>query len=326
MLCKNQAMHRIVVLALDGVIPFELSLVSRIFDSATGPSGEPLYEVVTCSLDGGPVQAMADFAIVVRHDASVLSTADTLIIPAAEALDAITGPADLPAGLADALALVRPGTRIASICIGSYVLAALGLLDGRPATTHWNHAGEFRRRFPSVWVTPDVLYVDDGDVLTSAGAASGLDLCLHLVRRDHGSKVANTVARRCVVPPWRDGGQAQYVERPVPERSGSSTAATRAWALERLHEPLQLADLAEHAGMSRRTFTRRFRDEVGSSPAQWLIQQRVELARHLLEDTDLPIDSVAARAGFGTGTSLRQHLHTALGVSPHTYRRTFQTV
>ncbi len=319
--------HRVVVLALDGVIPFELSLVSRIFDTAVGPAGEPLYEVLTCSLDGEPVRTCADFSIGVRYDAHVLATADTLVIPAAEELDAITGPDALPDGLAGALALLRPGTRIASICIGSYVLAAAGLLDGRPATTHWNHAEDFRRRFPAVRVTPDVLYVDDGDVLTSAGAASGLDLCLHLVRRDHGSKVANAVARSCVVPPWRDGGQAQYVERPVPpSRSGSSTAQTRAWALERLHEPLRLADLAGHAGMSRRTFTRRFRDEVGASPAQWLIQQRVELARQLLEDTDLPVDSIAVRAGFGTGASLRQHLHSALGVSPHTYRRTFQAV
>ena len=177
--------------------------------------------------------------------------------------------------------------------------------------------------FTGARIDPDVLFVDDGDVLTSAGVAAGVDLCLHIVRRDHGSDIANEVARCCVVPPWRDGGQAQYIERPVPEPSATSTAPTRAWALARLAEPVTLADLAAHAGMSVRTFTRRFRDEVGISPGQWLIRQRVDRARHLLESSDLPVDLVAHRAGFGTGVSLRQHLHAAIGVSPQAYRRTF---
>ncbi|WP_219466171.1 GlxA family transcriptional regulator [Nonomuraea rhizosphaerae] len=319
-------MHRVVVLALPGVIPFELSVPSRIFRAAAGPDGEPLYEVITCTLDGGPVATDADYTIAVEHDAGALATADTVVIPAAEHFADITGASSLPAGLLDALALIRPGTRVVSICIGTYVLAAAGLLDGRPVTTHWRHAERFARLFPEVRVNADVLFVDDGDVVTSAGASAGVDLCLHLVRRDHGSEIANQVARSCVVPPWRDGGQAQYVERPVPQPSTSGTAPTRAWALRNLSSPLQLTDLAAHAGMSRRTFTRRFRHEVGLSPGQWLTQQRVELARHLLETTELPVDRVAEQAGFGTAASLRQHLNASLGVSPHAYRRTFRAV
>jgi transcriptional regulator GlxA family with amidase domain len=178
--------------------------------------------------------------------------------------------------------------------------------------------------FTTTRIHPDVLYVDDGDVLTSAGVAAGIDLCLHIIRRDHGSHIANEAARSCVVPPWRDGGQAQYIQRPVPDPSTGSTAATRAWAMQHLAEPLTLSDLAAHANMSVRTFSRRFRDEAGSTPGQWLTRQRVDLARHFLETTDWPIDLVAHQAGFGTGTSLRQHLHTAIGVSPQAYRRTFR--
>ena len=211
-----------------------------------------------------------------------------------------------------------------SICTGSSVLAAAGLLDGRPATTHWRDVDLFRQLFPSVRLDPDVLFVDDGDVLTSAGVAAGIDLLLHIVRRDHGTAAANRVARRNVIAPWRDGGQSQFIERPVPEIGDAGTAATRAWALERLAEPLSLADLAAHARMSVRTFTRRFREETGLSATHWLVQQRVALARRLLEATDLPVEKVAADAGFGTTASLRQHLHAAIGVAPLTYRRTFR--
>ncbi|MET7336146.1 helix-turn-helix domain-containing protein [Nonomuraea sp. NPDC005650] len=318
-------MHRVAVLAVDGVIPFELSVPSRIFCAARGPGGEPLYDVVTCTVDGRPVATAADYSIAVEHDASVLASADTVVVPAAEWFAGLTGAESLPAGLAAVLARIRPGTRIVSICIGTYVLAAAGLLDGRPATTHWRQAERFAAAFPKVRMDADVLFVDDGDVLTSAGASAGVDLCLHLVRRDHGSRVANQVARACVVPPWRDGGQAQYVEHPVPEPSSVGTAPTRAWVMERLGTPLRLDDLADHAGMSRRTFTRHFRQEVGLSPGQWLTQQRIALARHLLESSDLPVDRVAERAGFGTAASLRQHLQAAMGVSPHAYRRTFHT-
>ncbi|CAM06493.1 AraC family transcriptional regulator with amidase-like domain [Saccharopolyspora erythraea NRRL 2338] len=309
-------MHRVVVLALEGVYPFELGIPKRIFGAADGR-----YDVLTCTVDGRPVRSDADFDIAVRHGPEVLGTADTVVIPP---FDMALANGELSDPLSGALALVRPGTRIVSICTGAFVLAAAGLLDGRPATTHWALADRFRRLFPRVALDPDVLFIDDGDVLTSAGAASGVDVCLHVVRSDHGSEVANWVARVCVVPPWRDGGQAQYIEQPVPEPSGAGTAATRQWALERLHSPLALADLAAHARMSMRTFARRFRDEVGVSPGRWLIQQRVSKARHLLESSDLGIDQVAEQVGFATATSLRQHMHAAIGVSPLAYRRTFR--
>lgn len=226
--------------------------------------------------------------------------------------------------LAAALAHIRPGTRLASICTGVYVLAAAGLLDGRPATTHWADADRFQRLFPQIEVDPGVLFIDDGDVLTSAGVAAGIVLCLHMVRRDHGAAIANDVARRTVVPPHREGGQAQYIARPVPDPQQASTTTARAWALGRLHAPIQLRDMAARESMSVRTFTRRFREETGVSPGQWLTRQRVERARHLLEATDRSVDQVARDAGFGTAQSMRQHLQTALGVTPTAYRRTFR--
>ncbi|MEV5505753.1 GlxA family transcriptional regulator [Streptomyces orinoci] len=317
-------MHRVVVLAVDGVIPFELSLASRLFGAATDAEERPLYEVVTCSVDGGPVRTAADFSIAVPYDASALAGADTVVLPAAEEFLAITGRETLPRPLARALDRIRPEARIVGICVATFPLAAAGLLDGKPAATHWAHASLFQRLYPQVELNPEVLFTDGGRVLTSAGAASGIDLLLHLVRLDHGSRVANQVARRCVVPPQREGGQAQYVESPVPPSTDNGTSATRAWALERLEQPLQLADLARHAGMSRRTFTRRFRAEVGLSPGAWLTAQRVELARQLLESTDLPVSRIAERSGFGTDATLRQRLHAAIGVSPGAYRRTFR--
>jgi transcriptional regulator GlxA family with amidase domain len=230
----------------------------------------------------------------------------------------------VPDELATALRAAAGHARVLSICTGAFVLAAAGLLDGRPATTHWMHVQGFRRLFPSVALDPDVLFVDDGDVLTSAGNAAGIDLLLHLVRRDHGTEVATRVARRNVVAPWREGGQSQFVERPVPAPGDAGTAATRAWAVERLGEPLTLADLAGHARMSVRTFTRRFREETGVSPLRWLAGQRIALARQLLESTDSSVERVAAAAGFGTPASMRQHLRAAIGVAPLAYRRTFR--
>ncbi|AZQ32602.1 helix-turn-helix domain-containing protein [Streptomyces cyaneochromogenes] len=312
----GRRVERVVVLALDGVYPFELGIPSRIFGAADGR-----YEVLTCSVDGRPVRSNADFTIGVQHGPEILATADTVVV-ASVAVPYI--PTELPADVAAALARIRPDARIVSICTAAFVLAAAGLLDGRQATTHWNVTDLFRRRYPHIDLDPDVLFVHDGRILTSAGAASGVDVCLHIVRTDHGGELANTVARRCVVPPFRDGGQAQYIEQPVPEIGAASTAATRAWALERLDEPLALADLAAHARMSMRTFARRFNDEVGLSPGRWLIQQRVVRARHLLESSDLSVDQIAGRVGFATGASLRQHLHAAIGVSPQAYRRTFQ--
>ncbi|MGW7052261.1 GlxA family transcriptional regulator [Streptomyces sp. NPDC054887] len=308
--------HRVVVLALDGVYPFELGMPSRVFGAAGGR-----YEVLTCTVDGRPVRTNSDFSVTVEHGPEILRTADTVVLPP---FDTSRLQREAPAAVLTALASVPPGVRIVSICTAAFLLAAAGLLDGRPATTHWAVADVFRDWYPQVDLDPDVLFVDDGDVLTSAGAASGVDVCLHLVREDHGSEVANRVARACVVPPWRDGGQAQYIEQPVPGTSGNGTSATRQWALENLHEPLTLAELAGHARMSLRTFARRFREEVGMSPGRWLIQQRVARARHLLESTDLAVDDVAGQVGFATGTSLRQHLHAAIGVTPLAYRRTFR--
>jgi transcriptional regulator GlxA family with amidase domain len=310
------SVERVVVLALDGVYPFELGIPSRIFGAADGR-----YEVVTCTVDGRPVRTNADFSVAVDHGPEALSTADTVVIAAIAPARLVLEPSD---ELTAALALIRPGARLVSICTGAFVLAAAGLLDGHRATTHWQVVDEFRRLFPRVSLDADVLFVDDGSVLTSAGAASGIDVCLHILRKDHGSELANKVARRCVVPPLREGGQAQYIEQPVPEPSATSTAATRAWALARLGDPLTLTDLAGHARMSLRPFARRFNDEVGMSPGRWLIQQRVSRARHLLESSDLSVDQIAGEVGFATGTSLRQHLHAAIGVSPQTYRRTFQ--
>ncbi|MFJ6780389.1 GlxA family transcriptional regulator [Streptomyces yangpuensis] len=317
-------MHRVAVLALDGVVPFELGIPARVFGAARDAAGHPLYSVITCSPDGRPVRADADYELTVAHDASVLASVDTVVIAPSRRLGPIRSEGRLPDPLRDALAAVRPGTRMVAICTGAYVLAAMGLLDRRPATTHWREADRLQRLFTRVRVDPDVLFVDDGDVLTSAGVAAGIDLCLHIVRRDFGSEVAAEAARSCVVPPWREGGQAQYVRRPVPAPADSGTAPTRAWVLERIGEPVTLADMAAHAGVSVRTFTRRFRDEVGTSPGVWLVRQRTERARHLLESTDWPVDTVAARAGLGTGASLRLHLRAAVGVSPHAYRRTFR--
>ncbi|AVH55005.1 MULTISPECIES: GlxA family transcriptional regulator [Streptomyces] len=308
--------ERVVVLALDGVYPFELGIPSRIFGAADGR-----YEVVTCTADGRPVRTNADFSVTVDHGPEALRTADTVVIAP---IDPWSVTAELPDEVRAALALIRPDARILSICTGAFVLAAAGLLEGHRATTHWRLADLFRSMYPHVPLDADVLFVDDDTVLTSAGAASGVDACLHIVRKDHGSELANKVARRCVVPPLRDGGQAQYIEQPVPEPTATSTAATRAWALAHLGDPLTLTDLAGHARMSLRTFARRFNDEVGMSPGRWLIQQRVFRARHLLESSDLSVDQIAGEVGFATGTSLRQHLHAAIGVSPLAYRRTFQ--
>ncbi|WP_405608766.1 GlxA family transcriptional regulator [Streptomyces sp. NBC_00076] len=310
--------ERVVVLALDGVYPFELGIPSRIFGAADGR-----YEVLTCTVDGQPVRTSADFTIGVEHGPEILATADTVVVASVTPSHI---PTELSAEVAGALALIRPDARIVSICTAAFVLAAAGLLDGRKATTHWHVVDLFRRTYPKVDLDPDVLFVHDGRILTSAGAASGVDVCLHVVRTDHGTELANRVARRCVVPPFREGGQSQYIEQPVPELGALGTAATRAWALERLDEPLTLDDLAAHARMSLRTFARRFNDEVGLSPGRWLIQQRVARARHLLEASDLSVDQIAGRVGFATGASLRQHLRASIGVSPQTYRRTFKEV
>ncbi|MCD0445437.1 helix-turn-helix domain-containing protein [Glycomyces sp. A-F 0318] len=318
---RHPGRHRVAVFARHGLLPVELGIPHRVFGTARS-GGEPLYEVVTCAVEAGEVRTDADVTVNVPHGPEALAEADTVVVPSAHEPDASWTDGRLSEAVADALALVRPGTRIASICTGSFVLAAAGLLDGRRATTHWDAAERFRRLYPKVRLEPEVLYTDEGGVLTSAGVASGFDLCLHMTRVDFGVAVANRVARRAVVPPHRDGGQAQYIERPVPEL-GAATGRAREWALARLHEPLTLRQLAECESMSVRTFTRRFREEVGTSPQRWLLHQRLERARHLLERSGASVDQVAADAGFGSAASLRLHFQAALGVSPSAYRRTF---
>ena len=313
----------VAVLALPHVVAFELGLPHRFLGGAVDDDGRPLYRVRTCTVDGGPVRTSAHYSVLPDHDASILRTAATIVVPGI-----VGGPpvavGRLEPALAAALATRRPDARLVSICTGAFVLAAAGVLDGRPATTHWMRTEPFHSFFPSVRLDPDVLYVDDGDVLTSAGNAAGIDLLLHLVRRDHGTEVANRVARRNVVAPWRDGGQSQFSVEAPPAEAGPSIRAARTFALERLAEPLPLTRLAGHAAMSVRTFTRRFRDETGQSPHTWLAAQRVALARRLLETSDLPVERIAADAGFGTAASLRQHLRAAIGVSPGAYRRMYR--
>jgi transcriptional regulator GlxA family with amidase domain len=320
---KNRAMtHRVAVLALDNVVAFDLGVPPQVLNAARESDDRRLYDVRICGT--GPVRSTAGFTVTPDHDLSLLETADTVIVPGIGAGSAVTDgtvPDEVSAALRAAHAR---GARMVSICTGASVLAAAALLDGRPAASHWAWSRRLRRLYPQVAWDFDVLFVDDDNLLTSAGVGAGVDLCLHIVRTDHGSAVANRAARRCVVPAWRDGGQAQYIERPVPQGGGAGTEGTRAWARGRLAEPVSLEEMAQHARMSVRTFTRRFRDETGLSPARWLLQQRVAHARLLLESTDLAVDAVARRSGLGSATSLRQHLHAAIGVAPSAYRRTFR--
>ena len=296
-------------------------MTARVLNEALGKSGERLYTVTICSLGGRPLWTSEGFQIVVADDESLLAAADTVVIATQEPDARLLATGDLPAELAAAFAQIRPATRVVSLCTSAFLLAAAGLLDGLCATTHWALCDAFARLFPEIDVDPDVLFVDNGRILTGAGGVAGIDLLLHLVRRDHGALVANAAARRCVAAPWREGGQAQFIEHPVPQDPGLSTSSTRAWALDRLAESLTLQDLAQHAHMSERTFTRRFRAEVGTSPLQWLLQSRLDYARGLLESSDLTVTRVAATSGFIDPTVLRKHFYARLGLSPLAYRR-----
>jgi transcriptional regulator GlxA family with amidase domain len=337
-MCKNPAMpdvrdpsdplagspHRVAVLALDGVVGFDLGTPTQVLGSARDAAGRRLYDVRVCGPDGAgrPVRSASGFSVLPEHGLEALAWAQTVVVAGVEGRRA-AGP--FPDEALAALRTTAGRRRTVSICTGAFVLAAAGLLDGRPATTHWLWAEVFRGLHPGVRLDPEVLFVDDGDVLTSAGVGAGVDLCLHLVRSDHGAAVANRTARRCVVPPWRAGGQSQFIERAVPAPAEASTAAARYWALSHLDEAVDLAALASRAHMSVRTFTRRFRDETGMSPARWLSQQRVDRARHLLETTDLPVDQVARHAGFGTAAALCAQMAAAVGVPPSAYRSTFRS-
>lgn len=315
--------HAVAILALPPVIGYDLAIPPQVFGVANEVLGRREYDVQTVGLTTDPVQSVHGYAIVPQAGAEALASADTVIVPGT----VMPGPrreGRLPELLAEALAGVRPGARLVSICTGAFVLGAAGLLDGRRATTHWDKAADFRRLYPKVDLDANVLFVDDGDVLTSAGLSAGNDLCLHIVRKDVGAAAANEVARYLVVPPWREGGQAQFIDRAVPLDTSGSTAGLRAWLGEHLADKHSVATLAARAHMSPRTFARRFREETGQTPAAWLTQQRIHEAERLLEATDLPIDVVAERAGLGTGASLRQHMRRTAGVGPASYRRTFR--
>lgn len=312
-------MHRVAALCLDGLVAFDLSVPAQVFTVAGGLGGEPLYEFVTCAVDGAAVRTTTGFEVSPQRGLEGLGEADTVVVPG---YFAVFEPP--PAAVLEALrGAAARGARALSVCTGAFALAHAGLLDGRRATTHWAFAEQFQARFPAVEVDPAALYVDEGEVMTSAGLSAGIDLCLHVVRRDHGAAAGERVARHMVAAPHREGGQAQFIKRP-PAPSPGSLEATRLWALERLAEPLDVTVLARHAGVSSRTFARRFREETGTTPLQWLLAQRVLEARRLLEETDLPIDHVAWRAGFGAAASLRERFRRATGTTPTAYRRTFR--
>ncbi|MDQ2632015.1 MAG: helix-turn-helix domain-containing protein [Actinomycetota bacterium] len=314
-------MHRVAVLCFDGLVAFDLTAPAQAFMLAARPGGEPLYEVTACSTDGAPVRTTSGFQVVPGSGSTALRRADTIVLPGYANILA-PPPEEV---LAAIRAAARRGARLMSVCTGAFALAHAGVLDGRRAATHWAWAGEMASRFPAVAVDPDALFVDEGEVLTSAGLSAGIDLSLHVIRKDWGAAAGERVARHMVAAPHRDGGQAQFF-RPQPSTAGGSLEPTRRWALERLADPLDVAAMARHAGVSPRTFARRFREETGTTPLQWLLAQRVLEARRLLEESDLPVEEVAWRCGFGTAASLREHFRRATATSPSAYRRSFQPV
>lgn len=302
----------------DGMLHFELGLACEVFGSAPDGVTGPWYRLVLCG--PGPVRA-GRFLMEPDRGLDWLPRADTVIVPGWADIDE-----DPPAELVDAVRKAHEaGARLVSLCTGAFVLASAGLLDGLRATTHWAHTQALADRHPKVEVDPDALYVDNGTVLTSAGKAAAMDLCLHLLRLDRGSATANAVARRLVVPPHRDGGQAQFITAPMPAPGRHPLAELFPWALERLDQPLTVEDLARRAGMSSRHLGRHFRAATGTTPLQWLLTQRIRRAQELLETTDDSVDTVAAATGMGTATTLRRHFNRAVGLPPHTYRRTFRT-
>ncbi|MEV0711068.1 GlxA family transcriptional regulator [Nocardia aurea] len=317
------AAHRVAVLALEPVVGFDMTIPSMVLGAALTEDGTPRYRVDVCGLDPTGIRSTAGYTIVTDHGPELLATADTVIVPGTRApgprVEGIVSPE-----LAAALATIRPDARIMSICTGAFVLGAAGLLDGRRATTHWAFADAFRAMFPAVHLDENLLFVEDGNICTAAGLAAGIDVCLHIIRADHGSEIANRAARYCVVPPWREGGQSQFIERQVPDPGSDGTAPTRAWALRHLERELDLNTMAAHARMSVRTFTRRFKAETGLAPGAWLLRQRLRHAKRLLETTDLSVDAVAHASGIGTAASLRHHMRGELGVPPLAYRKTFR--
>ncbi|MEY9908003.1 AraC family transcriptional activator FtrA [Catenulispora sp. MAP12-49] len=313
--------HVVAVAVTEGAPIFEISIPVEVFGRVRPGMPELGYDVRVCNPESGPVDSGGGFTALAGDTYATLATADTVIVPAVQDV-AAEPPADLVAAVREAHA---NGARVASLCSGAFVLAAAGLLDGRRATTHWLYAEEFRTRFPAVDLDPAVLYIDHGDVLTSAGTTAGIDLCLAMVAADHGAELANTLARRLVAPTHRSGGQAQYVETPAPPPDRQdSLGPLLDWMRTHLAEPLSVADLARQANVAERTLIRRFHTAVGTTPGKWLTEQRVLHARRLLETTDLPVERVASAAGLGGAANLRHHFTEAVGVAPSDYRRTFR--
>jgi transcriptional regulator GlxA family with amidase domain len=311
----------VAVVVFEGVELFELAAAIDVFGTeAASADGRPLYRVSVC----GPspeVTTAAGFTMQVPNGLDAASAADTVVVVPSDSPER-----HVPAAVLDALrAASGEGKRVLSLCTGAFVLAAAGLLDGHAATTHWSECADLARLYPRVRVEPKALYVDEGNLLTSAGSAASLDLCLHVVQRDYGTEIANRVARDLVVPLHRPGGQAQYIETPLPavgEADLFSEALT--WLREHLDEPVTVSDLARRATMSPRTFARRFQASTGTTPLQWILAERVSLAQRLLETTDLPVDAVAGKSGFGTADNLRKHFARAVRTTPQAYRRAFQ--
>ena len=315
-------MHVVATVVPPEVAMFELAVLCEVFGLDRSDLVDPWYDHRVCAAVPTPHVSPEGIVVQPPYGLEELERADTVVVPA--------WPRHLPAPdhLLDALRAAHArGARIMSVCTGAFVLAAAGLLDGRPATTHWYYADELAGDYPKVKVDPRVLYIDDGDVLTSAGTASGIDLCLHVVRLDHGAEVANALARRMVVPPHRDGGQAQFVDLPVPPADGADGLGdVLGWMLEHLDQPLSVEQLARRAAMSPRTFARRFRATTGTTPYQWLLGQRILFAQRLLETTDQPIEQVATRCGFSSAANLRAHFQREVSASPQAYRRMFRQV
>lgn len=311
-------MHTVAVLALDQVIPFDLSTPIEVFTRTRLPDGRPAYRVRVCAQR--PEIDTGSFVLRAPWNLDGLRGADTIIVPGTAAPEAA-----LPSAVRDALrAAAGDGTRIASICSGTFPLAATGLLDGLRATTHWAAADLLAALHPEIEVDPGVLYVDNGQFLTSAGAAAGLDLCLHMIRRDHGSAVAADAARLSVMPLEREGGQAQFIVHDhAPAPQGSALEPVLTWLRDNLGRDLSLADIAAHAGTSTRTLIRRFREQTGTTPLQWLHRARIRQAQHLLETTQHPVERIAGQVGFGSPTAFRDRFKRTTGVSPHAYRRSF---
>ncbi|MFB4301077.1 helix-turn-helix domain-containing protein [Actinomadura sp. NTSP31] len=316
--------HTVSVLAFDGMAPFELGSVVEVFGLPRPELGVPWYDLRVCSLERGPMRAVGGFTMAAEHDLETFASADTVMVVAVADVHGDPSP-EVVAALRKAHAR---GARVVSICSGAFALAAAGLLDNRDATTHWRYADLLQRRYPDVRVTPDVLYVDGDDVLTGAGSAAGLDMCLHLVRKDHGARVANAVARRLVVPPHREGGQAQFVEAAVtaPAADGADDAIARSmrWALAHLAEPITVARMAREAHLAPRTFIRHFNRQTGTSPLRWVVTQRIMAALPLLEEGTAPVERIAAAVGFESPVTFRHHFGRAMRTSPSAYRRTFR--